>query len=120
MVNYDKVLNASTDNNIPVVFYSLHSTLKEIFYQFVQYSCQDNSFKSDYKSQVDNVMNQNLVKASNEQSFGLMTYLMQQLNNKVSMAVTGGDGGYERSHEEVDLLKEQIKYIEDILVSNRL
>ena len=32
----------------------------------------------------------------------------------------GRDGGYERSHEEVDLLKEQIKYIEDIIVSNRL
>ena len=49
MINFDQMLNPGNDMNIPALFYSLHSTLKEIMYQFIEYSCQDNSYNASYK-----------------------------------------------------------------------
>ena len=95
-----------------------------MLYQFVEYSCQMNNQHIAYRqTQYDQQVNQNAIKATNDQTFAVMTYLLQQVSNKVSLPVMSGsgrEGGYEKSHEEVDLFKEQIKFIEDVIVSNRL
>ena len=49
MVNFEQALNQGTDMNIPALFYSLHATLKDVFNQFTEYSCQDNSYNAGYK-----------------------------------------------------------------------